>query len=392
VIPKRLEEITIIDLNALISEGRAEDRTIEYKLTLPSSAESEKVPRLLKPVCSFANTDGGDLIFGVREKRGVPEALEGVVVDNIDKKKLSIEHMMQNGIETQIRGVHIRDIELDNGDYILVVRVPKSWIAPHRVKGNAKFYARNSAGTYELDIPQIRQAFLLSDILSKRLGEFRADRIANIVGDGAPVRLQEGLRIILHLVPIAAFASFQQLAVQDYCDLYKSLFPAAGGNFAGYHLNFDGLVVYSGKEQNVSLAYTQLFRSGILEFVCVYEAKRGERYIMSDRYEDELLKNYNAGISVLRKMGIDPPLIVFLTLANAKGYSLRLGNRESLFQDDPVPFDRDVMLIPDIQVESFDQRDIDVLRPMFDIVWNAGGYERSLNFDENNNPKEQLSY
>jgi hypothetical protein len=155
----------------------------------------------------------------------------------------------------------------------------------------------------------------------------------------------------------------------------------------GCHLNFDGLVVYSGKDQNVSLAYSQLFRSGILEFVRVYEARGGERYIMSEKYEDDLLKNYNAGIGVLRKVGINPPLIVFLTLANAKGYRLRLGNREHLFHDDPVPFDRDVMLIPDIEVESFDQRDIDVLRPMFDIVWNAGGYECSLNFDENNNPR-----
>jgi hypothetical protein len=390
MIPKRLEEITISDLSALISEGRTEDRTIEYKLKVPSSAESERVPWLLKPVCSFANTDGGDLIFGIREKRGVPEVLEGIAVDNIDQEKLGLEHMMQNGIETQIRGVHIKDIKLENGKYIIIVRVPKSWIAPHRVKGNLKFYARNSAGTYELDIPQIRQAFLLSDTLNQRITEFRASRIANIVGDGAPVRLQEGLRIILHLVPITAFTSFQQLAVQDYRNLYKSLFPAAGGSFASYHLNFDGLVVYSGKEQNVSLAYTQLFRSGILEFVRVYAARGEERYIMSERHEDELLKSYNAGIGVLRKVGIDPPLIVFLTLANAKGYRLRLGHREHLFQDDPVPFDRDVMLIPDIQVESFDQRDIDVLRPMFDIVWNAGGYEHSLNFDENNNPREQL--
>jgi hypothetical protein len=389
VIQKRLEEITITDLNALISEGRAEDRTIEYKLTLPSSAESEKVSRLLKPICSFANTDGGDLIFGFHANHGVPDALEGVAIDNIDQEKLRLEHMMQNGIETQIRGVHIQDILLDNGKYILVVRVPKSWIAPHRVKGNARFYARNSAGTYELDIPQIRQAFLLSDTLSKRIGEFRADRIANIVGDGAPVRLQEGLRIILHLVPITAFASYQQLAVQDYSDLYKSLLPATRGNFASFHLNFDGLVVYGGKDKNVSLSYIQLFRSGIIEFVHVYEASDGEKYIPSWRHEDELLKNYSTGIDVLRKVKIDPPLIVFLTLANAKGYRLTLGQMEQYRLSDPIPFDRDVMLIPDVQVESFDQRDIDVLRPLFDIVWNAGGYERSLNFDENNNPRQR---
>lgn len=159
MIPKRLEEISVADLSALISEARSEDRTIEYKLTLPSSAGGEKIPRLLKPVCSFANTDGGDLMFGVRENRGVPTNFDGLDIDNIDREKLSLEHIIQNGIEPQIRGVHIRDVKLDGGRFILVVRVPKSWIAPHRVKGNARFYARNSGGTYELDIPQIRQSF-----------------------------------------------------------------------------------------------------------------------------------------------------------------------------------------------------------------------------------------
>lgn len=121
--------------SALISEARSEDRTIEYKLTLPSSAESERVSRLLKPVCSFANTDGGDLVFGLRANQGVPTTLEGIDIDNIDQTKLSFEHIIQSGIEPQIRGVQIRDIKLDNGKFVVVVRVPKSWIVPHRVKG-----------------------------------------------------------------------------------------------------------------------------------------------------------------------------------------------------------------------------------------------------------------
>ena len=55
-----------------------------------------------------------------------PLTFEGVDIDNIDQEKLTLEHIIQNGIEPQIRGVHIGDLKLDSGTFILVVRVPKS--------------------------------------------------------------------------------------------------------------------------------------------------------------------------------------------------------------------------------------------------------------------------
>ena len=103
MIPRRLEQITIEDLNALVTEGRAEDRTIEYKATLPGPADSEKIPRLLKPVCSFANTDGGDLLLGVSEHRGRLRGIDGVDSDNQDKTSLALLHMCQNGIDPRCR-------------------------------------------------------------------------------------------------------------------------------------------------------------------------------------------------------------------------------------------------------------------------------------------------
>ena len=125
----------------------------------------------------------------------------------------------------------------------------------------------------------------------------------------------------------------------------------------------------------------------MLEFVRVYEAG-AEKYFPSGGYEKELLNSYSAGVDALKKLVIDPPLIVLVTLANAKGYRLGIGSIAHPFTSEPIPFDRDVMLIPDVQVESLDRRDIDVLRPILDIIWNAGGYERSLHFDENNNRKQ----
>jgi hypothetical protein len=71
-----------------------------------------------------------------------------------------------------------------------------------------------------------------------------------------------------------------------------------------------------------------------------------------------------------------------LTLVNAKGYRLSVGQIEKYNLRNLIPFDRDVLLIPDAEVERLDQKDILVLKPFFGIVWNSCGYKRGQNFDE----------
>ena len=146
MIPKPIDDIELDNLRDLKDGERLEDRTIEYKSQLPTNAESQKIPFLLKPVCSFANTDGGDLLFGVLEENGIPKDICGVNLGNPDAEKLRLEHAIQNGIEPQVRGIKIGLTKILSDNYVLTVRIPKSWTAPHRVKSNSKFYARNSAG------------------------------------------------------------------------------------------------------------------------------------------------------------------------------------------------------------------------------------------------------
>ena len=56
----------------------------------------------LKDVSSFANADGGDLIIGVDEAEGIPTAIPGVVVADVDAEKLSLEETIRRGIEPRI--------------------------------------------------------------------------------------------------------------------------------------------------------------------------------------------------------------------------------------------------------------------------------------------------
>lgn len=58
------EAIAEADLLALISNAVSEGRTIDYKRELPGNSDGEK-KEFLADVSSFANTSGGDLIFGL---------------------------------------------------------------------------------------------------------------------------------------------------------------------------------------------------------------------------------------------------------------------------------------------------------------------------------------
>ena len=63
-----LSKVTQKDLQDLIDNVVLEGKTIEYKATLPLGDPDGK-KEFLKNVSSFANTSGGDIIYGITEDR-----------------------------------------------------------------------------------------------------------------------------------------------------------------------------------------------------------------------------------------------------------------------------------------------------------------------------------
>ncbi len=70
MIPKPLNEIAEADIQQLKASGVEEGKTIEYKRDLPGTKDEDK-RELLADVSSFANTEGGDIIYGGAEDLGV---------------------------------------------------------------------------------------------------------------------------------------------------------------------------------------------------------------------------------------------------------------------------------------------------------------------------------
>lgn len=391
MINKKIEEITEYDLQALIDNKVLESKTIEYKREPPNNSDSDK-KEFLTDITSFANSSGGDLIFGIEQdnQTGEPKSINGIEVENVDKEKTRLDNIIRSGVEPRILSVAIQPIPLSNSKFVILIRILKSWIGPHRVifGGHAKFYARNSSGKYEMDIDELRVAFNLAETIIERIRNFRADRIAKILADETPVTLYQNPKIVLHLIPINAFKPSQKYNIDSLTsETYKlhDKLPLIYRSVQNWSYNLDGLFTCSSNEEGTFSAYTQLYRNGIIEAVdaLILRPKEKGLLIPSVIYEQKLIEVLSSYLQVIFELSIELPVFVFLNLIDVKGY--KMGIRRELYFDEGHSIDRDLILLPEAIIEDYSIDTKNMLKTLFDLVWNACGFQRSLNFDEDGN-------
>jgi predicted HTH transcriptional regulator len=169
MIEKPIDEITKADIESLIADAVREGRAIDYKRDWPGDTPDDR-KELLADFSSFANASGGELLFGVEEKDGIPIKAEGLS-GSIDEGILRIENIVRDGIQPRIPGIKIRPVEGFSKGPVLVVKIPKSWNSPHMVdfRNASRFFTRNSAGKYQMDVTEIRSAFLMSEEIPERM-------------------------------------------------------------------------------------------------------------------------------------------------------------------------------------------------------------------------------
>jgi hypothetical protein len=381
VINKSIGEITEQDLQTLIAQKEVEGKTIEYKQELPGNTDADK-KEFLADVSSFANSSGGHLIYGMVEEGGIPVALNGLDIEDYDQVKQRLENLIRGGIEPRIPSLAIQRVPLSNTRAALIIRVPKSWSSPHRVLlGHDKFYARNSAGKYPLDVAELRVAFNLSETIAERIKNFRRDRISNLVANETPVLLPDTAKIALHLIPIAAFSSTQSYDINKITSNHGKMRPMFSSGWSNRY-NLDGFLTYSGDEKQ-SHSYVQLFRNGIIEAAetSMLEPNKHGLHIPSGVYEQELIGSLREYLSLLETLTVEPPIFVFLTLLGVKGYWMAT-DRSIVRAHERHCIDRDIVLLPEIPIESYQVAVEDVLKPCFDNIWNACGFPKSMNYDQ----------
>lgn len=379
---KKLQDVNLSDLQSLKDNEIAESKELDYKASINLSAGDEK-KELCKDVSAMANTSGGYIIIGVNEKKdengrntGLPETIDGFC-DNPDDMILRIINILRDNISPRINGLQIQPVKVNEQGYAIIIQIPKSFNAPHMtVKQSTHFYIRSSTSSNPMDIGEIRSAFALSESLSEKIRRFRNDRIMLINSGDTPVPLRPGAKIVLHLISTNILSS-------QYIDIKKAssirFRPLATTScFSVFNLN--GFVVKRNLPGDKS-TYLQVFRDGAIESVLVQNA---DKLIRITTIESEIIERVGQYLQNFNQLEVPLPIFIMLSFVNSKDYYLYLGDPR-LNGIEFVPFDRDILLFPDIMIESYDVDVPKALKPMFDMVWQSAGVERCLNYDQDGN-------
>jgi hypothetical protein len=388
---KIFSELNEEDLKSLIDDKVSEGKFIEYKQALPGDSNSHK-KEFLADVSSFSNTAGGYIFFGILEEDGLPQEVLGLDGIDQDAEILRLENLLRDGITPRIPGINIRAIPIGGRGPVLAIHVSRSWASPHMVSyaGGSRFYARNSAGKYPLDVFELRNAFTATSVESERIRSFRMDRIANIIARETPVPINVGPQAVLHLIPIGALASRVPYDLREFqsSEDHEMLAPIYTPRFNCFKFNFDGVLTsYQHNLNEPAVSYLQLFRNGIIESCSntLFRPETVRPYIPSVVFEKELVCSLDKYLRIQNELEIEPPFFVLFSLLNVAGYDLqeRSGNRILNYASNQI--DRNNLIVPELLVEDKTLAPEAILKPAFDAIWNAAGQPQSPYYDTNGN-------
>lgn len=387
-----IESIALEHLASLVANAVPEGRTIEFKESFPGNSDSDK-REFLADVTSFANTSGGELVYGIACSAGIPTAIKGIATSDLDAQILRLENLLCDGVEPRIVGSRFHPITATESTSAVVLRIPHSLQAPHMITlGNwSRFFARNSRGKYQLDVGELRHAFGESASAIERVRQFRAFRAASIKADDTPILLDDTPRVILHLVPLA-----QPMLAPDLQALAKERISPLFSEQSNTRFNLDGLTYYAtGRDNETTHSYLQVFRDGALEAVAS-SLVRGDdvhgKFIVSFTVEGALIDGVERYLQLLQHIGARPPVVILISFLNIKGYRIQPLTEGRSFSSFRRPIRQHDVLLPDVVVPEFGMPIDALLRPIFDVLWNAAGWDRCHNYDEQGNRLRGLNH
>jgi hypothetical protein len=384
ILRKPIDSITENDLTDLICNEVREGKTIDYKEQLIGNSDSDK-KEFLYDVTSFSNAGGGCLLFGIKENEGVPTEICGIEAVDTDQEILRLENLIRDGVKPRIPGIEFSVITCCNNNRVIILRIPRSWMQPHMVifKNSSKFYSRNSAGKYQLDVGELRSAFALSESITDRIRDFRRERLSAIISDETPTPIYPGAKLALHIIPLGAFDlnSNNVSLLSQVSPRPRLLGKQHGDGDPDERLNLDGRLICQRTEVG-AFAYIQVFRNGIIESVLseVRSESNKSEFITSFFKEKDIIRSLKQNLDYLNKNSVYPPFLIFLSLFGVRNYTileLPSYHNRSPFQ----AIDRDVLSVPEILIEEFKCDLPALMKPAFDAIWNAGNHESSNAYD-----------
>ena len=185
---KPLDQLAQQDLEALAVAGAAESLFLEFKQDLAvekgeltsrwAQGHTKSIPeaardKIAKEICAFANADGGTLLLGVAETKetGAPGRYEKAVpLPEAARLSDQLRRSLLDVIEPPLGRLEANAIIVANGNGVVVLRVPSSMLAPHRVKGKTwQCYVRREDESKTMTMREIQDMVLQREASAQRI-------------------------------------------------------------------------------------------------------------------------------------------------------------------------------------------------------------------------------
>lgn len=154
-----LTEVTPKDIQSLIDNNVEESIHLEFKAAPALENTEHNKKEIAKDVSSFANSDGGIIVYGISEKKNHADSISFVDGNAISKEWL--EQVINSNINRRIVGIQIFPVRFDDdiSKTVYVVKIPRSDNAPH-MSCDYHYYRRYNFAVKKMEEYEVRDAML----------------------------------------------------------------------------------------------------------------------------------------------------------------------------------------------------------------------------------------
>ena len=215
---KELIDCEASDFEVLLNNpDYRENQYLDYKqdfdhLRIPKEKQvrDDKIAELRNDICSFANAEGGYIIYGIEEKDGMAAAIKGIEIENVDSFELDLRNILEI-IKPKIPSLEIKFVSIDAKRYLVVIRIEHDYYSPYINMDNEKKYnvfKRNGNKKIVVGYTELRNMFIHSRYLEDEILNFRNKRIEYYKGSFERF-------ILFHIIPESFLEDRKDLFIME---------------------------------------------------------------------------------------------------------------------------------------------------------------------------------
>jgi len=387
---KTFSEITLSDIQALISSEITENLGLEYKSEAWGRGD-EDVREMLRDISSMANAHGGYFIIGMNEESDTGKAMSLKEVLNAEQERDRTFTSCLANIQTRIMGLDIKTLDIEDEKKIMLIRVPNS-PKLHMItfKGLNQFWVRHDRQKSPMSIEEIKDSFIKNHDSIKKIKEFLSERRDEILED-----IIDSPYYVLGAVPIILEENIFNVSDVELRAILRSLGSEMHGgynfdNFLSHsqaHPSFHGLCV---KNESFNKTSLELFRNGYFEG----QIKIGDSLILPPDKEIvtdypailnifivSLAKSFLGRLKAIRDyLGYDGQCSISLSLLNIRGMGLKQYIQGRGYIKDDKIWEKPHLEIKPMTFESIEP--ISITKTLCDRIWQSFGYEKEPFYKE----------